>query len=58
MHVGIDVSKNHLDIAVKETQESYRVENNQLGIEDLRRRFEALELLRQGGGQARQDGQD
>lgn len=35
MHVGVDVSKNHLDVAIKESGESFRVENTALGLEEL-----------------------
>ncbi|HXS15616.1 MAG TPA: IS110 family transposase [Polyangiaceae bacterium] len=40
MHVGIDVSKNHLDVAIRETGESFRVENTALGIASLIERLQ------------------
>ena len=41
--VGIDVSKDKLDIAVCPTQESFSVTNNQSGLNDLSRRLKAID---------------
>ena len=43
MHVGIDVSKNHLDAHIHETGEAFRVSNNDAGIEELLARLAGVE---------------
>jgi transposase len=40
--VGIDVSKNYLDVAIGEDEEEWRVKNNQEGIELLVKRLETI----------------
>lgn len=40
--VGIDVSKDTLDVCVLPTGESYRVSNDEAGIEELRRKLQPL----------------
>lgn len=42
MHVGIDVSKNHLDAHVHETRLAFRVNNDDAGIEQLVEQLTAL----------------
>lgn len=42
--VGIDVSKNHLDVCVRPSGETLRVANNQEGIESLVARLTALDI--------------
>jgi transposase len=44
MHVGIDVSKNHLDAHVHETGLAFRVSNDDAGFEELLERLAGLEL--------------
>jgi transposase len=46
MHLGIDVSKSHLDAHVHETGLAFRVSNDQAGIEELVSRLSSLELER------------
>jgi len=46
MHVGIDVSKGHLDVHVHETGLAFRVTNDNAGIEELVSRLSGLELER------------
>ena len=46
MHVGIDVSKNHLDAHVHETGLAFRVSNDDAGIEQLVERLAGLALQR------------
>ena len=46
MHVGIDVSKGHLDVHVHETGDAFRVSNDDSGFEDLLGRLGSLELER------------
>jgi transposase len=42
MHVGIDVSKNHLDAHIHETGLAFRVSNDDAGIEELLKRLVGL----------------
>lgn len=44
MHVGIDVSKEHLDAHVHETGLAFRVGNDDAGIEELLERLAGMEL--------------
>lgn len=46
MHIGIDVSKGHLDVHVHETGGAFRVSNDDAGIEDLLGRLGGLALDR------------
>ena len=44
MHIGIDVSKAHLDAHVHETGLAFRVSNDELGIEQLLKRLAGFEV--------------
>jgi transposase len=46
MHVGIDVSKSHLDVHVHENGSAFRVSNDDSGIEDLLGRLGSFDLDR------------
>jgi len=46
MHVGIDVSKGHLDVHVHETGLAFRVTNDHAGVEELVSRLSSLALER------------
>ena len=43
VYVGIDVSKVHLDVAVRPTGETWKIGNNEADIEQLMVRFGKLE---------------
>jgi transposase len=46
MHVGIDVSKGHLDVHVHETGLKFRVSNDQVGLEKLLEQLSSMQLER------------
>jgi len=46
VHVGIDVSKHHLDAHVHESGQAFRVSNDDAGIEELLRRLSEVEPAR------------
>jgi len=46
MHIGIDVSKAHLDVHVHETGLGFRVSNDESGIDQLLERLAALKVRR------------
>jgi transposase len=45
-NVGIDVSKNHLDIAIRPTGERFQVKNNEAGVAELLERLKKLSAQR------------
>jgi hypothetical protein len=44
-NVGIDVSKHHLDVAIRPAAERFRVENSEAGLTELLKRLRRINAL-------------